>query len=187
MADPSIAQLFSSHFLSTRHLHFSTLADCPEFRIIYLSRLPTKVNNWASINVITINRSSCQCISFGVIIICGAETEMKSVMEEEERRDRRYIKDRGGSCGENAVEDRQWQVKALSCQIHLHMKGALCHSKHDVCISNNTQTQKWEFIHCYMSVSLLKQVLRGQIVIILIQLVLSPPGTQLMNRSCIPE
>lgn len=112
---------------------------------------------------------------------------MKSVMEEEERRDRRYIKDIGGSCGENAVEDRQWQVKALSCQTHLHMKGALCHSKHYVCICNNTQTQKWEFIHCHMSVSLLKQVLGGQIVIILIQLVLSPPGTQLMNRSCIPE
>lgn len=27
MADPSISELFSSHFLSTLHLHFSTLAD----------------------------------------------------------------------------------------------------------------------------------------------------------------
>lgn len=51
-----------------------------------------------------------------------------------------YIKDRGGSCGCNAVPDRQWQVEAWTRQTHLHMNGALCHSKHYICICNAAQT-----------------------------------------------
>lgn len=74
------------------------------------------------------------------VIISAAGTERKSIMEEEKTGDRRNIIDRGGSCGENAVVDRQWQVKAWAHQMHLHMKGALCHSKHYVCICNKAQT-----------------------------------------------
>lgn len=63
-----------------------------------------------------------------------------------------YIKDRGGSCGCNAVPDRQWQVEAWTRQTHLHMNGALCHSKHYICICNAAQTQDWEFIHSHIRV-----------------------------------
>lgn len=47
-----------------------------------------------------------------VIIICGADTERKSLTEEEERKDKSFIKGRGGSCGYNALPDRQRQVEA---------------------------------------------------------------------------
>lgn len=58
----SFPLIFSAPCINISALEHASLFPLSGFRIIYLSRLPTKANNWDSISVITINRSSSQCI-----------------------------------------------------------------------------------------------------------------------------
>lgn len=62
LSPSSFPLIFSAPCINISALEHASLFPLSGFRIIYLSRLPTKANNWDSISVITINRSSSQCI-----------------------------------------------------------------------------------------------------------------------------
>jgi len=80
---------------------------------------------------------------------------------------REILKTEGAAVGVMLCQIGSGRSKPGLITSHLHMKGALCHSKHYICICNAAQTQGWEFVHRYVCVCVcvFKQVLRGQIVI----------------------
>lgn len=135
----------------------------PEFRIINLvSRLPTKANNWDSIAVITINRSS------SAVHIVKGHYNMWSRHREEMHN--RFVlkrctvwKTEGAAVGVMLYQIGSGRSKP-GLDTHISIWKQLCAT---LCTTYAfvMQLKHREFNHCCMWVCVFKQVLIGQIVI----------------------